>query len=104
MGVPVALKGHQHVCPLPKHVGGPIKEGHPGLTVNGIPVALVGHKCECKTGGPDIIAVGNPIVNGQWHPCGGYGITDRTRGCCNSGRSGAHHRLRTAWWKRNIGT
>ncbi|HCU14388.1 hypothetical protein M988_1024 [Hafnia paralvei ATCC 29927] len=66
MGVPVALKGHQHVCPLPKHVGGPIKEGHPGLTVNGIPVALVGHQCECKTGGPDIIAVGNPLltVNG----------------------------------------
>lgn len=42
MGVPVALKGHQHVCPLPKHVGGPIKEGDPGLTVNGIPVAVMG--------------------------------------------------------------
>lgn len=66
MGVPVALLGHQHVCPIHSHVGGPIIQGDPALTVNGIPVALVGHKCICAVGGPDTIATGSPLltVNG----------------------------------------
>jgi uncharacterized Zn-binding protein involved in type VI secretion len=42
MGIPVSLKGHQHICPLDKHIGGPIQDGDPTLTVNGIAVALVG--------------------------------------------------------------
>lgn len=66
MGIPVSLKGHQHICPLDKHIGGPIQDGEPMLTVNGIPVALVGHRCECRKESPDIITGGTPLltVNG----------------------------------------
>ena len=62
MGVPVALLGHQHVCAIPFHVGGPIIQGDPALTVIGIPVALVGHKCVCAVGGPDSIATVSPFL------------------------------------------
>jgi len=58
MGIPVALTGHQHLCPLDEHIGGPIKDGDPTLTVNGITVALVGHRCECCKESPDIIIQG----------------------------------------------
>ncbi|AXQ15459.1 MULTISPECIES: PAAR domain-containing protein [Shewanella] len=70
MGTPVALKGHQHICPMfsgnTPHVGGPINQGESALTVNGIPVALTGHKCDCQVGGPDTLVQGHPslTVNG----------------------------------------
>lgn len=62
MGIPVSLKGHNHVCPMfagnTPHVGGGISEGDQGFTVNGVPVALQGHKCSCKVGGPDTLVQG----------------------------------------------
>ena len=70
MGIPVSLKGHYHACPMfagnTPHVGGGISEGDQGFTVNGVPVALQGHKCSCKVGGPDTLVQGAPglTVNG----------------------------------------
>lgn len=70
MGIPVSLKGHYHACPMfagnTPHVGGGISEGDQGFTVNGVPVALQGHKCSCKAGGPDTLTQGAPglTVNG----------------------------------------
>lgn len=62
MGIPVALKGHYHMCPMvtgtTPHVGGGITEGDGGFTVNGVPVALQGHKCQCAVGGPDTLTQG----------------------------------------------
>ncbi len=63
MSTPVALKGHHHVCPMvtgnTPHVGGPVSEGAADFTVNGVPVALKGHKCQCQVGGPDTISQGH---------------------------------------------
>lgn len=63
MSTPVALKGHHHACPMVSgntpHVGGPIQEGSDALTVNGVPVALKGHKCQCQVGGPDTLSQGH---------------------------------------------
>ncbi|MCA0913203.1 MULTISPECIES: PAAR domain-containing protein [Marinobacter] len=70
MGIPVSLKGHYHMCPMfsgnTPHVGGGIAEGDGAFTVNGTPVALQGHKCNCKVGGPDTLSQGAPglTVNG----------------------------------------
>jgi len=70
MGTPVALKGHQHLCPMVTgvvpHVGGPIKQGDSNFTVNGVPIALQGHTAQCQAGGPDPLAQGAPAltVNG----------------------------------------
>lgn len=63
----VSLKGHNHVCPMvepgPKpHVGGPISETQALVTVEGVPVAVVGDKCTCVVGGPDTISGGSSIV------------------------------------------
>lgn len=62
MGIPVSLKGHFHACPMfagnTPHVGGGISEGDQGFIVNGVPVALQGHKCSCKVGGPDTLVQG----------------------------------------------
>lgn len=58
----VALKGHRHICPMVTgnvpHVGGPIIEGDGAFTVNGIPVALQGHRCSCQAGGDDVLIQG----------------------------------------------
>ena len=63
----VSLKGHNHVCPMvepgPKpHVGGPSSETQTLVTVEGVPVAVVGDKCTCLAGGPDAISGGSSIV------------------------------------------
>lgn len=63
MAIAVAVKGHQHLCPRVSgntpHIGGPITQGENALTVNGIPVALKGHKCSCQVGGDDTLVQGN---------------------------------------------
>lgn len=62
MATPVALKGHQHLCPMvtgkTPHVGGAINQGDSAFTVNGVPIALVGHGCDCQIAGPDAITQG----------------------------------------------
>lgn len=62
MATPVALKGHYHECPVvsgkARHVGGKISQGDSALTVNGVPIALVGHTTDCEVGGPDTITQG----------------------------------------------
>ena len=70
MAIPVSLKGHNHACPMfsgnTAHVGGAIAEGDEGLMINGVPVALQGHRCRCRAGGPDTLVEGAPdlTVNG----------------------------------------
>ena len=65
----IALKGHKHTCPSvcgsTPHVGGPIIEGHDIVKINGVPVALVGHKCDCSCA-TDIIITGSSTftING----------------------------------------
>lgn len=69
MPLPIALLGHQHVCPVvdpgPKpHVGGPVvSAGQAFVRFNGIPLAVVGGSCTC-TGlpGPDGMTSGSGIV------------------------------------------
>lgn len=70
MGLPIALKGHMHICPRvdpgPRpHIGGPvISTAQSFVKVNGVPVATVGDKCLC-TGVPttsDSIVGGSSIV------------------------------------------
>ncbi|WP_051040880.1 PAAR domain-containing protein [Rhizobium leguminosarum] len=51
------------VEPGPKpHVGGPISETQTLVTVEGVPVAVVGDKCTCVVAGPDTISGGSSIV------------------------------------------
>lgn len=63
MSVKISLLGHLHRCPMVTgqvpHVGGPIIQGDRHFTVNGIPVALEGHKCSCQAGGLDTINQGH---------------------------------------------
>ncbi len=61
-GQPIAIIGSMHVCPMVTgtvpHVGGPVTgPGAPGVTVNGVPVSLMGDICTC-VGAPDTIAQG----------------------------------------------
>jgi uncharacterized Zn-binding protein involved in type VI secretion len=47
MGVAVARKGDQCVCPLPGHGTCVITEGDPNVLIDGVPVAFNGHKTSC---------------------------------------------------------
>lgn len=61
MGRPVATLGDMHTCPL--HGGGPILDpGQTGVTIDGLPVAVVGGTCLCGTSGTDGLASGSPTV------------------------------------------
>ncbi|MDR2951138.1 MAG: PAAR domain-containing protein [Prevotella sp.] len=55
MGVQVVVVGKKHICPesdgSKPHVGGTVVEGIEGVLIDGMPVAVVGSKCEC-TGSP----------------------------------------------------
>jgi uncharacterized Zn-binding protein involved in type VI secretion len=69
MSKAVALKGHNHICPLvdpgPKpHIGGPISSCQQSfVTFNGIPLALVGDKLTCVgSSSEDSIASGSSCV------------------------------------------
>ncbi|WP_348631332.1 PAAR domain-containing protein [Neorhizobium sp. S3-V5DH] len=51
------------VEPGPKpHVGGPISEAQTLVTVEGVPIAVLGDKCICLAGGPDTISSGSSIA------------------------------------------
>ena len=43
-GIAVARQGDACVCPIPGHTGCVIAEGDPLVTIDGVPVALGGHK------------------------------------------------------------
>lgn len=63
MGVQVVVVGKKHICPesdgSKPHVGGTVVEGVEGVLIDGIPVAVVGSKCECTgSGKPNAIAMG----------------------------------------------
>lgn len=69
MSQSVALKGHNHLCPMvdpgPKpHIGGPISDCQQTfVTYNGVPLALVGDKLTCVgSGTKDVIASGSACV------------------------------------------
>lgn len=47
-GKPIARLGDQVSCPIPGHGVNPIVEGDSDYKVNGIPVALEGHKSACS--------------------------------------------------------
>ncbi len=66
MAGPAATIGSMHTCPMVTgyvpHVGGPVTgPGAPGVTVNGVPVSIVGDVCTC-VGPPDTITQGCPGV------------------------------------------
>ena len=46
-GKPVALKGDLVFCPKEGHGVNPIIEGSSSMSMNGIPVALAGHRTAC---------------------------------------------------------
>jgi uncharacterized Zn-binding protein involved in type VI secretion len=68
-GLPAALVGDMHACPLVDavpHVGGPIlPPGALTVLISGRPAAVVGGLCTC-TGPPDTIVLGamNVLVGG----------------------------------------
>jgi uncharacterized Zn-binding protein involved in type VI secretion len=68
-GLPAALVGDMHACPLidaVPHVGGPIlPPGALTVLISGRPAAVVGGLCTC-TGPPDTIVLGamNVLVGG----------------------------------------
>ena len=47
LGKPLARKGDKCSCPIPQHANCVIIEGDPNWTIDGIPVALEGHKTSC---------------------------------------------------------
>jgi uncharacterized Zn-binding protein involved in type VI secretion len=47
MGIDVARLGDKCTCPRPGHSNCTIAEGDPDWTIDGIPVALEGHKTSC---------------------------------------------------------
>jgi uncharacterized Zn-binding protein involved in type VI secretion len=47
MGIEVARLGDSCTCPVPGHGGCVIAEGDQNWTIDGIPVALEGHKTSC---------------------------------------------------------
>ena len=64
---PVSLKGHRHVCPGHRHVGGPVTTAQQNFVmVDGVPIATVGDTCIC-VGIPtnDAIAEGSAIASIQ---------------------------------------
>lgn len=46
-GIQIARLGDKVTCPLPGHGSVTIVEGDPAWLINGIPVALEGHKTSC---------------------------------------------------------
>lgn len=71
MRKPVALIGHQHICPMtvPRpHIGGPVITGQTSVKIDGVPVAVVGDKTVC-IGVPckDAVVRGSSIarINGK---------------------------------------
>jgi len=66
-GMPVALKGHQHICPMvdpgPKpHIGGPVVSTRQSfVTVEGVPISTIGDGLLC-TGVP---ATSDKITRGS---------------------------------------
>lgn len=46
-GIQIARLGDKVVCPIPGHGVTTIVEGDPNLLIDGIPVALEGHKTSC---------------------------------------------------------
>jgi uncharacterized Zn-binding protein involved in type VI secretion len=88
----VSLMGHHHTCPavtvFVPHVGGPIASGNPSLTVNGIPVALVGDTCICAAGGPDTIISGSSMLTVNGIPVAKVGSTTSHGGMIVQGDSG----------------
>ena len=70
MSKPVTLLGHNHVCPVPGHVGGPVAlTEHSYVTVEGIPIATVSDTLIC-TGPPttDTIVTGSSVVTIEGKP------------------------------------
>lgn len=64
MSKPIALLGHMHVCPKPRHYGGPIvNAGQSTLRVNGVPVAVEGGHALCTGRGClDGLSSGSSVV------------------------------------------
>lgn len=67
MGMPIAVMGSMHTCPMvdpgPKpHVGGPVVNAGQALVFfNGMPVAVEGGTCIC-VGPPDTMMKGSMLV------------------------------------------
>lgn len=87
----IALVGHNHTCPArthkTPHVGGPITSGSVTMTVNGIPIALVGDTCACNVGGPDTITSGSATVTVNGIPVALVGSTTAHGGVIVEGDS-----------------
>ncbi len=71
MGKPAATLTHMHVCPKVEpgpvpHVGGPIVQGSPDVSIGGLPAARKGDKVVC-VGPPDTINSGSSgvFINGK---------------------------------------
>ncbi|MCL2892048.1 PAAR domain-containing protein [Brenneria tiliae] len=88
MGKPVAILGHMHICPKVEpgpvpHVGGPIIDaGQSIVTINGVPVAVVGGKALCTgVGMPDGLVSGSSIFTIEGKP-----VVRMGDGCAHGGK------------------
>lgn len=75
MGVPIVVVGKKYICPMSDgtkpHVGGKVTEGIGGVSIDGMPIAVVGSKCECTgsskansitVGSPGVFVDGEPVA------------------------------------------
>lgn len=88
MGKPIAILGHMHVCPAVEpgpvpHVGGPIVDaGQTIVTINGVPVAVVGGKALCTgVGASDGLVSGSSVFTIQGKP-----VVRMGDGCAHGGK------------------
>ena len=86
---PIALLGHTHTCKGTKrsvHKNGPIISGQAKVTVNGIPVAVVGDKLQCDDT-TDVIVKGSSVVKINGKPVARKGDKTAIGGFIDKGES-----------------
>lgn len=95
MGKPVALKGHNHTCPIvdpgPRpHIGGAVSECQQSfVTYNGIPLAVVGDKLICEgSDSKDTIVSGSSVLTINGKAVARMGDTTEHGGVIVEGESG----------------
>ncbi len=95
MGKPVALKGHNHTCPIvdpgPRpHIGGAVSECQQSfVTYNSIPLAVVGDKLICEgSDSKDTIVSGSSVLTINGKAVARMGDTTEHGGVIVEGESG----------------
>lgn len=85
----IALVGHTHTCKGTKsseHKNGPVISGQAQVTVNGVPVAVVGDKLTCDDS-TDVIVKGSSLVKINGKPVARKGDKTAVGGFIDKGEA-----------------